>query len=655
MLKSTRTANRAGAVVQNILSWLRTGDNALRAAVVVAYALLVLFGATTSSLGMNHLRQDPDNPLGSQLGLPNWIRSDEYNANTPIALSIMATGGAPTLSVLGARADLVQRFSSGGFFESFIFFDSGLLKLAAFLPDASVFAACWWLPMLLLFLMMPKWMEQMGGSRRMGWLAAGLIALSPSVAWWSMMPVSLIAYTLTGSSLMISAYHRLNRRQWTTGVIAGVVGGILIAGMPSFYIPWSLILGLSVLVASTLWILCQAGRLWCRVRPVLLSGITAVVFGVGLLLENTEGLTALMNTVYPGARRSSAEAQPISLLLGAPALSPLQNGEVPIQANASEISTSFTIAFVVIAVLLAGSRLVPTLRKGVAAWTMLAFGLVWLGWTLVDLGSLGENIPLLNLVPSVRAAQVVGILGIIALCLLLPMVGPQRWKTASVSAVLAGGITVYAASRVQSEYLPDMRFLNIAAAGLGVALCTLLLTRFATQGWPVLLTVLLAAVPVYKANPLVFGLGDLRESESAVRMHQEGIEARAEGTLWASNVGSFDTLSLANGVPTLSGLQRSGPNMDMWLRLDPDKEFEEAWNRGGGYLPFVWTPGEETNIRTDGFDLSFVEIDPCVLAAAMPELGHVASSYELTDECLRSEETLVWGGNPIHIYEVLRD
>lgn len=643
-------------MLQYVRQWLRTGDNALRAAVIAAYILMVLLGATTSSIGMAHLRQDPDDPLGTQWGLSNWIRSDEYNAYSPIALSVMATGGAPTLSVLGARADLVHRFTSGGFFESFVFFDSGLLKLAGFLPDASVFAAHWWLPVLLLLLMMPKWMEQVGGSRRMGWLAAGLIALSPAVAWWSMMPVALIAYTLTGASLMISAYHRFNRGRRVTGALAGLVGGILIAGMPSFYTPWSLVLGLPVVAASTLWILTRAGSWWSRIRPVLLTGLTAVVFGIGILVENSEGLTALLNTVYPGARRSSAEAQPFSLLFGAPALSPLQNGAVPIQANASELSTSFTVAFIWIAVVLAGARLVPSLRKGIAAWTVLVFGLVWLGWCLVDLGSLGEKIPLLNLVPSVRAAQVVGILGIIALCLFLSIMGPQRWTTAIVAAALSGAVTVYAASQVQAEYLPDMRFLVVAGAGVAVALVVVVLTRWPGRSWPVALAVLLAALPVYQANPVMFGLGDLRASETAKQLHEEGIEARAEGTLWASNVVPFDTVSLANGVPTLSGLQRSGPDMEMWQRIDPEKKFEEAWNRGGGYVPFGWAaPGEETEISTDGFDLTFVAIDPCVLAEAMPELGHIASSTELTGECLQSDSTMEWAGSPVYVYEVVRD
>ena len=67
MLKSTRTANRAGAVLQ----WLRRGDNALRAAVIAAYILMVLLDVITSSIGMAHLRQGPEDPLGTQWGLSN--------------------------------------------------------------------------------------------------------------------------------------------------------------------------------------------------------------------------------------------------------------------------------------------------------------------------------------------------------------------------------------------------------------------------------------------------------------------------------------------------------------------------------------------------------------------------------------------------------
>lgn len=623
-------------------------------AVLLAYTVVVVLGVNTSSIGMGHLRQDPENPLGLQFGESRFIRSDEYNAFSPIALSVMATGAAPTLSAMGARADLVHRFSSGGFFESVVFFDSGLLKLAGVLPDASVFAAHWWLPSLLLLLFLPKWFEQVGGTRRMGWLAAGLTLLAPAVAWWSLMPVALIAYTLAGCSLMITCYHRLASGRRISGVLAAVGGGILIAGMPSFYTPWSLVLGLPVLAASTLWILSRSGAWWSRIRPVALTGVMAVVFGAGMLLENAEGLNALLGTVYPGARRSTGEAQPFSLLFGAPLLGPLQDGAVPVQANASEVSMSFTVAFIWLAVLvLAG--LAPPFRRGIAGWTVLVCALVWLAWAVADWGRFGAQIPLLNLVPAVRAAQVVGILGVIALCLFLAQGGRGKWRTAAMAAAVCSAVTVFAGLGLQADYLPNLSRGAVLWAGAGVGLAVLALTRYPNRNWTIVLALVLAAVPVFRANPVVFGLGDLRESETARELSLLGAKARSEGTYWASNSGAFDTVALANGVPLLSGLQRSGPDTGMWERLDPGRGAEEAWNRGGGYLAFGWTPGEPAVVSTNGLDVTFVHSDPCLLAAEIPELGNIASTVELAGPCLEPEGTLQWAGKTMHVYNVAGD
>lgn len=642
---------RLQKVAGTAATWLAFKDNSLKLAVIACYAVLVIAEATTSSIGMAHLRQDPSDPLGVQIGNARQIRSDEYNAFSPIALSIMATGAAPTLSELGARADIVHRFTSGGFFESFVFFDSAILKTATFLPDGMVFAAHWWLPMLLLLVMMPKWFEQVGGTRRMGWLAAGLIALSPSVAWWSMMPVALLAYTLTGSSLMLSAYRRFNEGQRLIPWVQVAIGGILIAGIPSFYIPWSLVLGLPVLTASALWILTRPGGWWPRLRPVVYTGVIAALFGAGTLLENAAGLQALLGTVYPGSRRSSATAQPFALLFGAPALAPMENGATPTGTNASELSTSFTISFVWALALVGGGRFVRNWRSHVASGTVLVFGMLWLGWTLVNLGTAGEKIPLFNYVPAVRVAQVVGVLGVIAACLFLSStLSKPGWRVALVAGFSSGAVTAYAAAQLQQSFLPEVRISGVVAASVGVAVSVVFVTKYPRQVWPVALALVLAAIPVYRANPLIFGLGDLRNSSTARALYEDGRAARADGSSWASNMGPFDTVMLANGVPSLSGLQRSGPDKAVWQKLDPRNAYEDAWNRAGGYIPFSWKPGQPTKITTNGFDVTFVEIDPCELKKLVPSLGHIASTEPLAASCLSFDKTLTWAGRAVSIY-----
>ena len=643
-------------VVQNpqarALPWVLRQDNALRALAVLAYVVLVLLGATTSSIGMPTLREDPQAPLGLQIGPSSQIRADEYNAFSPIVLSIMATGGDPSTSPLAAPAGLVHRYPSGGFFESVVFFDSTMLRSAAFLPDAMVFAAHWWLPALLLFLFLPTWFAQLGAARRWGWLAAALIALAPASSWWTMMPIQLIAYTVAGSSLLLKAYTNFGRGRRAVPVLQSLASGILLAGMPSFYIPWSIVLGLPVLTASVAWVFAARGP-W---RPKLLAlgsaGLCTVVFAAGTLWENRSGMAALLDTVYPGSRRSGGTAIDFGMLFGAPSLGAMRD-MAPIGSNQSELSTAYTVTFLWAAVLLIGLVSIRPIRNNIAILVMSAFGLVWLAWCTVNFGALGPLLPVLNYVQPARAAQVCGIIGTILLCLLLARLkGTTGWKIPLLAALGCGLVSAYAASQLQQSYLPNIRPWSIAAVAIAVGVAVLCLTRFHDRIWPMALVTALAVLPVLNTNPLLFGLGDLRESATATYLREQGRAAREAGQVWASDSPWFDNVAFSNGVPSLSGLQRSGPNKAEWARLDPDGSHEQDWNRGGGFIYFQWLSEPGLNFGNTGFDVTFVRVDPCELKARVPNLAGIASTRPLTQPCLTPDRTLQWSGSQMFIYKV---
>lgn len=637
---------------KSFFSQLGKKDNPLRIAVIILYITVVVLGATTSSIGMPTLRENPAEPLGLQLGDASPIRSDEYNAFSPIVLSIMATGAAPTTSVLAAPADLTHRYSSGGFFETFVFFDSSLLYTASFLPDAMVFAAHWWLPALLLFLFLPTWFEQVGSSRRWGWMAAFLIALSPAASWWTMMPIQLIAYTIAGSSLVLSAYRRFTANQRVVPVMQSLAAGILIAGLPSFYIPWSLVLGLPILVASVAWILAHQGQWKPKLLALGCAGFTAMLFAAGMLWENRQGINALLQTVYPGSRRSTGTAQSFALLFGAPGLAPMQD-MLPVGINQSELSTAFTITFVWALLLVLNLNWVGQLRENVAIIVIGCFGLLWLLWCTVNFGERGSSIPLLNYVQPARAAQVCGILGSILVCLLLARLPSRKvaWKLPLIAAGTCTLVTAYAVSSLQLSYLPEMARSSIAAAAFAVGLCVFCATKFASKVWPIVLIAGLAAIPVFSANPLLFGLGDLRSSETAKYLSVEGKRAAETNGVWASDFGAFDTVMLANGVPSLSGLQRSGPDTDQWKKLDPGTGHANEWNRGGGFIHFQWTAGEPLTFEAPVPDTTVVRIDPCDLKLRWPSLHAISSSQSLDAGCLIPERTLTWSGKEFFVYK----
>lgn len=639
----------AGRRVQH---WVCVNDRLARVITVLGFVVLVLFGITTSNIGIGELRQDPGNPLGFQIGKSRPIRSDEIYAFSTIAISILATHGAPSLSPLAARADLVHRFPTDGFFEQFVFFDSTMLRAAAVIPDHMLFAAHWWLPSLILLLAMPTWFNQLGRSRRYGWFAAILIVLSPASAWWSLMPVALIAYTIGGCVLMIAAFQRFEKGQRLAPVAMAVLGGILIAGLPSFYAPWSLLLGLPVLIASTLWILLRDGGWAPRLKSILITGGTAVVFGVGTLLENREGLEALLNTVYPGLRRAEADPQPLGRILGAPALGPLQFSE-PVGINASELSSSFTVFFVWILVILLAAQWRLSLRDNVVEWTFGAWSALWIIWISLDLGPMSQKLPLLNLVTAPRAAQVVGVLAVILLSLLLSRWSPPAsWRIPLMAGAACALATGYAASLLKASDLPSISTALVVLAAAAVGLSVVVVTKYPQRLWPLALCIVLAALPVARANPVLAGLGDLRASATAKAVAAQAPAVRAEGKVWAADSGALNSLLMTNGMPSLSGLQRSGPDAAAWRKLDPESEFSNMWNRGGGFIFFSWTPGQPKSFGTNDFDATMVRIDPCELKTAWPSLDKIVSSRQLDAACLTLDSELQWQGQPAYVYAV---
>jgi hypothetical protein len=645
---------RAGSTPP-LIGWLIRDDRWATAIMLIGFAVLILLGITTSSIGIGHLAQDPDNPLARGFGAPQNIRSDEYNIWSPVWMSIMNTGTVPTLSPLGVSGSLAHRYPSGGFFETIVFFPALLLRAGTFLPQEMVFAAMWWLPSILVFLALPGWMARVAGNRRLGWLAALLIVLSPATAWWSFGPVTAISYPIAGCTLLLIAFEAFRDGRRVRFIASALGSGVLLASIPTLYAPWALVLAVPLVFATVAWIACQKTAWTQRIWPVAIAGVSALVLAAGTIFENREVIATLAGTVYPGQRRSGSVAQSFAMLFGAPGFAAFGSQD-PIISNASELSTAFTICVLWAAVLVVGARFEGPWKKHLPLIIVGGSTLAWLGWSTLNSGGAGQLIPVMNLVPPYRSAQVVGVLATITACMLvgLPLTLGRR-KIAIIAGVLCAAVTGYAVSLLQSEAAPFMPTWLVYASALCVGTVVFAVTIAPTSIWPVALAGVVALAGIATAQPILVGLGDLHDSETAKIMRERGIQARADGTLWVSDRSSFDSLMLANAVPSISGFQRSGPDVAEWERLDPDHEFIDSWNRGGGYLPFRFTPGEPLSVADNGFDLTLVSIDPCELAERFPEVEHVASSFPLdAATCVSPDGEVEWNGAPTYLYKIVR-
>lgn len=639
-----------------VLQWGRTNDRWAHVLVLVVFAVLVCTGVTTSNITQDYLQPALGGREWILAGHPQEIRWDEYLGSSPTFMSILATGNVPAFSPLAAQGGLVNRHAEGGIFDSLVFFDSSLLRLADVVPESILFSLRWWLPTILLISCMPIWFRQLGFHSRLGWLAGLVIAVSPAVAWWSTQPVSVMGYTLAGCVALLASVTRLASRKWVTGVLLGLLSAVLLAGLPAGYVVWAIVLGAPLLVVSVLRVLTLRD-ISLGLRWGALAGIGAVTLGlaVGLLWDLREGIIAIAGTLYPGDRRQMSMPVAFEMFFGAPATAGAARGAFDpsdVATNASELATSWNLAFIV----LAGILVVTTwtgVRRAWREWVpvgfLVAWGAAWLAWSTVSFGEFSAKVPVFNLVPSMRAAQVVGTLAVLAACMLMSRTKPGRLASGVIAGAV-GAVTLYAASLLQQSTLPNMSTAFVWLCAIGAAAATYVASQWGTRIWGVALVAVVAALPGAIVNPLTVGLAAYRDSDAAAYFSSHAHEVREAGEVWASDFRAMDVMMLANGLPSLSGPQPSGPDVDAWGRLDPSGRFEEEWNRGGSRIRIVWADDPGVRVDSQSYNVITIEANPCDLKERLPELTTIMSRDALMQDCLQETDVIDWKDTPVHVY-----
>ncbi|MGO1315653.1 MAG: DUF7657 domain-containing protein, partial [Cellulomonadaceae bacterium] len=483
--------------------------------------------------------------------------------------------------------------------------------------------------------------------------AAVLVAASPATAWWSFTPVEIIGFALAGAAALQQCVRRATERARWRSAGWGLLAALLLARTPLYYQPWAIVLVTAVVLVASVGVLVPADHR--RARVVALAGTGAGTLGLLALvvLENIDGVRASLQTLYPGERVATGGPNGLQEIFAATNLGRLGDYTTITGTSASEISSSYAVAAVWAALLLASRLAYRDQAHRAAVWAAAATTGFWFAWASIDFGSLGERLPLANLVPAGRAADVLGYLAVLLLCLTLPAVRPRPGLgLALLAATLTAGVAAHAGSLLRAQNIPEMSLRWIWFCAAALALVVFLITWRPRQPAGYVVAGLAALSLVWNVNPVIFGLGDLRDSDVAQAMLAAGDEARATDTVWASDAFAVDSLLVATGVPSLSGRQMAGPEPDAWDRLDPTGEWSETWNRGGSYIWLSWADQDEITMTNPSPDVILVQTGPCVLAEREPQLERLISSRELDEPCLELVDRFSWGGADRWLYAV---
>ena len=618
---------------------------------IALYAVLVLAGVTQSSIGIDGLREDPAHPSGLMIYSAESIRSDEFLTSTPLSIGVTASGSADTFNPLTAPQGFFTMLPTSPV-SSVVLFDGTILRLGTVLPDQMLIAARWWLPFLLLGLGAPMFFRSLTGSRWIGYFATALVIFSPASAWWSFSPLGVIGFTLAGAAALLRCAEELGEGRRWRAVAWGLVSAVVLARTPLHYQPWAIVIAPTILLAAVAALLADKRRRRTNLIALASTGaLSGLLFG-GVLLENMASIRASLGTLYPGARVATGGPNPLQEIFGATSLGHLKSMVVT-GSNLSEISSSFAVAAVWAVLLLAYDIRFRGRAHRAATGTVVAACAFWFAWSLVDFGTWGSKIPVINLVPPQRSSDVLGYVGIVLLCLVLP--GLQD-RTRLGFALLAAGccalVAGNAGSLLRNINMHTLSVESIWVSSLVLAVVVFIVT-FRPRGWVgFVLGGVLSFALVWQVNPVIFGLGDLRGSAISQEMLRDGQNARAEHSFWASDNIFVDTLMMATAVPSLSGRQLAGPQRDVWAKLDPTLANEGVWNRGGSFIWFQWTDATSLTFSNPSPDAISISGSPCTVAQRIPALKTIVSSRELNLSCVSEVGHFTWGQAPRWIYSV---
>lgn len=616
---------------------------------VLVYAAMVLGGLSTSSLAL--LGMTPAGDGAPQLGESLPIRSDEWLTQAPIELSVLAHGSS-TAPSLSQDPDLIYQVSSGGIVESVLFHEGNLLRLGEWLPDEMLFSAFRAWPWLLFVLALPPLLRRMGASRPLSWLAVVLTALAPAALWWSFMPIRIMAFAAAGSYLLWLARDRMVAGRRVTALLQAAVAGVLLARLVTYYVPWSLTVGVPLVIATGVYLV--ADRATRRPALLTISAGAAVSLAVlaGTLLENAASLSAELNTVYPGLRRVTGAAQSPAQLFGAPGLFEMEAGPAPTLLNQSEISSGFLVCAIWALVLWRRGWSASTTAQRGAIVTLAAATGLWSAWAMVSWGVLGEHLPLLSAVLPVRAAQTVGFPAVLLLVLLASRLTGDTARLAVAAAATCAAVTAYGVSDMQRA-LPGLATWQVWVGVLAVAAVVYAVTRWPRRPWPVVGALAVCLAAGADTNPVVHGVGELRQSAAAHNARALIDRAEGEGTLIATNTLAANALFVANGAPMLTGYQVTGPIEEEWEKVDPTRAYEDVWNRGASYL-YVELDGPRRTpvVEAPVPDTIIVRTDPCWLAESDLDVGYVVSTIPLASRCVTQTNEFTWYGGQQLVYRL---
>ena len=627
------------------------------AAVLIALLVFTALGISGSSSPL--LAKDAGSSDTVIAGLPRTIRSDEWIVHTPLVIS-QVENGLPRYGDVGVGSHDMSVLSDLPVLSWTSVFHPNQWAYRI-LPIDNAYAFDWWSVAAILLIGTYVFLLVVVGSLR--WSVVGALFLygSPFFHWWYTSSVfTAIGWMAFASAFFLLAVTAAGRKRIVFALLAAYS---LVCFALIIYPPWQIAAAIAVGAVSTgaLWSRWREGVATVRsvIQTALIAGGTAAVPLAAFLVTRQPAMNAISNTVYPGARVvAGGELHWTQLFSSWFGLNYVTNGPKlrgVLFPNESEASSFLFLGVVLLVALPFVWRFVVPIGdrlRGVIIASVGAMAL-FLTQTLVGLPSIVAKVTLLSTVPERRT--LIG-LGFVSMVLVVAIGSSLERLNVPAPARRLSGVALVGAAIVGVAGLASGFQSATDAVGSKLILVALAVALMVTAVYfwrPVVSIAGLAAFGLLvslSVNPLVDGMSQTRASSIVTTTKSIDSEQNGAGA-WVGETYVIASLLTTAGVQNLSGVNLY-PNVPAWELIDPEREYENAWNR---YAQAVWSfdvSSKRPVVRLVQTDMVEVIINPCDSVLDKFNVRHLVTPRQMQGSCLSAPSEVVGPeGVPAYFYE----
>ena len=562
---------------------------------LIILIILVLFKVNFSSIdSWKHYTNEEDSS-NVVSGQARAIRSDEWLVNSPLMLGQaksdgqfpiynenIAQGGVNLLMVNVPVKDvlaLVRPFSWG-----FLIFG-----------EEYGFSFYWSLKIVSLFMVSLELMLKISKKDKlMSITGAVVLALAPAMMWWLSTAV-VDSYIFGTAAIILFSYYmnNLDWRLWKKILIAiGLVISIsafAFALYPAFQVPFAFIMAIFMLNDF----IPNIKKL--KLKDVLLMIITIILIALCLIrfvLISWNDIGTMLGTVYPGERFETGGTNTISFFIGY--LANIFFAYTDAIQNPCELST-YIYPFIGLIILIIynlrskkGEKRENTDRLRIS---LTCLYILFLVWEFLGFKHIFAKITFMYFSPVTRTHIALGILGVILCYMFIKTVENKKIFTKLQAASISFFVTMLAFVLLKnSEFALIFTTVKYEAALIALFLMTYFLIRGNKEGWcfTILAVAIVAGINV---NPISVGTKPINGTNISAQI--QDINQSSKNSLWIANTNIAAQYLVANGINTLNGVH-TYPNFEWLNKVDPNKEYEEIYNRFAHISVFL---GDETRFE----------------------------------------------------------